>query len=83
MKTQRVEETVPLVLQWKNQEGKMERLLTWEDVNAENQEIHIHLHLVQEGNNWRARLEEWSKESPKMLRCNTAYMVSANINSKW
>jgi len=55
------------IVNWTNDRGEQERLISWNDEH-DGEPIVVQLSLVRRGRNWSARIEEWHADSPELLR---------------
>ena len=62
-----VDNTVASLCAWPGQRGEEHRLITWDD-NGPDGPNTIQMELVRVGDSWNIRIEEWSSQSPELLR---------------
>ena len=70
MKTTDVNRSPVTIVNWINERGEQERLISWNDEH-EGEKIVVQLQLTRRGRNWNARMEEWNSEKPELLRIGT------------
>lgn len=70
MKTNNVDRAHVTIVNWENDRGEQERLISWND-EYDGEPIVVQLQLTRSGRNWTARMEEWDARSPELLRKGT------------
>jgi hypothetical protein len=70
MKTNNVDRAHVTIVNWENDRGEQERLISWND-EYDGEPIVVQIQLTRNGRNWTARMEEWDAKSPVLLRKGT------------